>query len=146
MYKVFIIKRILKKFLFIFLYSLIFALIVFSVYSTLTLKNTIINFYFVEVDSLTNYSQAEILANEIRTKNGAGFVYSNFTHSVIYGCYLSKKDAVKVKNNLQKSYSNCKFFSLESARINSNICSKYILQKNIKRTCKNYLNLIVKFY
>ena len=84
------------------------------------------NLYFVEISSFQTYSSAINLANEIKSKQGAGYIYYDKNYRVLATFFLNKKDAENVALNLQKSYPNTQVYTLQ---INKNL-STFQLSKN----------------
>ncbi len=73
-------------------------------------------FYFVEVSSFLNYSQASVLASEIQSKGGAGYIYYDGTYHVLVFYYAIKNDAKMVAENLSNSYAASRVYTLETKK------------------------------
>ncbi len=74
--------------------------------------------YFVEVNNFINYSEANKLANEIKEKNGAGYIYYDGKYHVLASFYPSKSDAETIAENLKAEYPSSSVYSLEIKRYN----------------------------
>lgn len=109
-------------------------------------KNKNCKLYFVEINCFLNYSQANELANEIRNKGGAGYIYFDEKYHVFANLYLTEQDANSVCNNLKAEYPTIKTFSIE---FNKNV-NYNNLNSNQAHALKNFVevgqNCILEIY
>lgn len=94
-------------------------------------------YYAVSIGSGDSFSEVSKLSVEIKQKNGSGYVYNiNNKYYVVANLYSSKKDALKVCENLQDY--NADILNLE---LNMMIVSQEYTSEQIKNI-KNGLNLV----
>ncbi|MCQ2564889.1 MAG: hypothetical protein MJ152_03450 [Clostridia bacterium] len=102
--------------------------------------------YFVEIQTFTNYSAANTLANQIKKENGAGFVYFDGTYHVLVSYYPNSDTAEKVTQNLASTYANAKTFAID---INTSAYNKNLTKQQNNLTanlCTTTENLISGLY
>lgn len=103
-------------------------------------------FYFVEVNSYLNYTEANNMANTIQQSGGAGYVYFNGRYHVLASFYPSEADARSVCENLKSDYPNAKIFTIEAddfARLKNLTREQNEL---IEKTIADNKNLIAGLY
>lgn len=109
-------------------------------------------FYFVEINEFLTFADANALANEIQTKNGAGYIYFDGSYHVLANFYLTSEDAETVVDNLKTEYSTAKILKLqqkkfvESKNLTSaqNDCTKALI-KQAEESIKSVYNNILQF-
>jgi len=137
-------KRINKifKINFLFVLILMFLFISLSVFFKPTQIKSY--FYFIEIDNFATYSNALNLANEIKNKNGAGYIFYEKNYKVLATFFTNKKDAEKVASNLKEMYSNSKVFTLKVSK-NLKLFSFTKKQKEIVEKLKNETSKTISF-
>lgn len=105
-------KKIKKPFNFSFSLTIVVCILLLGLAFFLNQKRTDLEFYFVQVGEFENFSHANVLANEISSQNGAGFVYFDGSYHVLAGFYLNKTDAENVAKNISTNYPSAKTFSI----------------------------------
>lgn len=86
--------------------------VAFFVYSPIKTKK--LNFYFLEVGSFLNYTQAQQTAELLQNNGGAGLVYFNNKYRVLACAYVEHEQATTVKNNIKADYSTAKVLTLST--------------------------------
>lgn len=89
-------------------------------------KTSTIQYYFVEVDCVLKYSDANDIATEIQQQNAGGYVYFDGKYHILASFYLDIESAKQVAENISTEYPNAQVFTLESSEYieNSNLSSK----------------------
>ena len=130
-------KRLNKKSKISFVGLFLFIILILSVAMLLkpTTKQT--EFYFVSAGSFASYKQAITLAEEIKSRNGAGYIYYNKEYHVLVSCYLEKKDAETIASNLKTDYPNSELFTLSHTKPQNNT-----LDSTTLNTYNNLLEII----
>ena len=94
---------------------LILLSLAFVLYNNLTNQHTNnLTFFFVQTDEVSTYKEASILANEIQSKGGAGYIYFDGKYHILINYYSSESEAKKVAENLKASYEKTTIFKLIS--------------------------------
>ena len=109
-------KRTKKKTISIFF--ILFLIIILTICSVCLLpkSNNVDLFYFVEIDSFSRYSDANILAQKIQQESAAGYIYYDEKYHVLTSFYLEKKQAESVVKNISIDYPNSNVYTLEISR------------------------------
>lgn len=97
----------------------ILVLFIFALYLNPNNSGTF-EFYFVQMDSFQNYSKANILSQELKTKNAPGYVYHDIKYRVLASFYTNYDDAENVVNNLKSTYKNACVYTLSTNQIQKN--------------------------
>lgn len=119
-------KKLKKPVNFSFSLTIVVCILLLGLTFFLNQKRTDLQFYFVQVGEFENFSNANVLANEIVSQNGAGFVYFDGCYHVLAGFYLNNLDAENVAKNISPNYPNTKVFSITQ--------QKFVYNKNYNKT------------
>ena len=69
------------------------------------------NFYFVQIDSFSNYSSADELKNQLQKHNTLSYIHFDDKYRVLVSFYPTKKQAENVAERLRESYKNTTIFT-----------------------------------
>lgn len=69
-------------------------------------------FYFVQIDSFSNYSSAENLRNQLQKQNTLSYIHFDEEYRVLISFYPTKKQAENVANRLAENYKNTSIYTL----------------------------------
>ena len=103
-------------------------------------------FYFLQANEFLNYKDASNLANELQSKQGAGYIYYDGSYHVIISYYATIEEAESVLENIKNEYTNAKIFNISAQQFMEN--SRYTNEENeqIKNMILTNENLINQTY
>ena len=130
-------KKNIAFFLLILVMAGIFVFLVINIFNSGNDKYT---FYLLETDSYGKQSTAEHEAEDLKNRNGGGYVYYNEKYRIIAAVYLTESDCKKVAKNIKNVYSEAQCF-----KISKNVSKDRELYKEMYSVISYLYNLNVAY-
>ncbi len=101
-----------KNIAFVFAVILMAGVFIYLMVNIFTSGTDKYSFYLLETDSYGKQSTAEHEAEDLKRRNGGGYVYYNEKYRIIAAVYLTDSDCKKVAKNIKNVYSEAQMFKI----------------------------------